>query len=330
MPVVLVGDIDRGGVIASIAGTHTILPAEDRQRIEGYLINKFRGDVSLFHDGLEAITRFTGWPSFGVLPHLDCVRRLPAEDSVALDRLTNSGGGEVKIVVPVLGKIANFDDLDPLAAEAGVSVVYLKKGDPFPQDAALVILPGSKSTIADRIEFAENGWDEGLHAHVRRGGQVIGICGGYQMLGRKIADPDGVEGSVGETDGLGLLDVETVLAGRKTVRNIDPQLAENGLLLSGYEIHMGHTTGPDCARPMILTANGPDGAVSADGRVMGCYLHGMFSSDAYRRHLLGGFGVEAGGNYRQMVEDSLDELAVAMERHLDVEGILTVAAAVRN
>ncbi|MCB1422541.1 MAG: cobyric acid synthase [Nitratireductor sp.] len=329
VPVILVGDIDRGGVIASIVGTHTILPEADRARIAGYLINKFRGDISLFDAGLEAISRFTGWPSFGVLPHLDCVRRLPAEDSVVLERLAASGSGGLKIVVPVLGKIANFDDLDPLAAEPGVELVYLKKGEAFPQDAALVILPGSKSTIADRIEFGTNGWDEGLHDHVRRGGQVIGICGGYQMLGRRIADPEGIEGNVREVEGLGLLDVETVLAGEKTVRNSEPQLAANGLPLSGYEIHMGRTDGTDCLRPMIHTIHGPDGAISADGRVMGCYLHGLFSSDAYRRHLLGGFGVEGGGNYRQRVEDALDELAEAMETHLNVEGLLKMALPVR-
>ena len=329
VPVILVGDIDRGGVIASIVGTHTILPEADRARIAGYLINKFRGDISLFDNGLEAIARFTGWPSFGVLPHLDCVRRLPAEDSVVLERLAASNGGGLKIVVPVLGKIANFDDLDPLAAEPGVELVYLKKGEAFPDDAALVILPGSKSTIADRIEFARNGWDEGLRNHVSRGGQVIGICGGYQMLGRRIADPDGIEGEVRQIEGLGLLNVETVLAGEKTVRNSEPQLTANGLALSGYEIHMGRTDGPDCLRPMIDTVHGPDGAISADGRVMGCYLHGLFSSDAYRRHLLGGFGVEGGGNYRQRVEDALDELAQAMETHLDVEGLLGTAKTVR-
>ena len=329
VPVILVGDIDRGGVIAAIVGTHAILPEADRGRIAGYLINKFRGDVSLFDAGLEAITRFTGWPSFGVLPHLDCVRRLPAEDSVVLERLASGKGGGLKVVVPVLGKIANFDDLDPLASEPGVELVYLKKGEAFPGDAALVVLPGSKSTIADRIEFADNGWDAGLRNHVARGGQVIGICGGYQMLGRGIADPDGIEGDVREIEGLGLLDVETVLEGEKTVRNSDPQLAANGLPLSGYEIHMGRSDGPDCRRPMIRTAHGADGAISADGRVMGCYLHGLFSSDAYRRHLLGGFGVESGGNYRQTVEDALDELAEAMEARLDVEGLLGVAQPVR-
>ncbi|MCB1415443.1 MAG: cobyric acid synthase [Nitratireductor sp.] len=329
VPVMLVGDIDRGGVIASIVGTHTILPESDRERIAGYLINKFRGDVSLFDAGLEAITRFTGWPSFGVLPHLDCVRRLPAEDSVVLERLAASNSGGLKIVVPVLGKIANFDDLDPLGAEPGVELVYLKRGETFPDDAALVILPGSKSTIADRIEFGRNGWDEGLRNHVARGGQVIGICGGYQMLGRRIADPGGIEGDVREVEGLGLLDIETVLAGEKTVRNSEPRLAANGLPLSGYEIHMGQTKGADCLRSMIETVHGPDGAISPDGRVMGCYLHGLFSSDAYRNHLLGGFGVEGGGNYRQIVEDSLDELAEAMETHLDVEGLLATARTVR-
>ncbi|MCB1387287.1 MAG: cobyric acid synthase [Nitratireductor sp.] len=328
LPVVLVGDIDRGGVIASIVGTHTILPQDDRGRIAGYLINKFRGDLSLFDDGLAAITRFTGWPSFGVLPHLDCVRRLPAEDSVALDRMMRGKGGGLKVIVPVLGKIANFDDLDPLAAEPGVDLVHLRRGEAFPEDAALVILPGSKSTIADRIEFRDNGWDQGLHAHVARGGQVIGICGGYQMLGRKISDPAGIEGAVREVEGLGLLDIETVLEGEKTVRNSAPRLAENGIPLEGYEIHLGRTEGPDCGRPVIISDRGADGARSADGLVSGCYLHGLFGSDGYRRHLLAGFGVESDGNYRAGVEAALDALAEAMEAHLDVDGLLRLAAPV--
>ena len=326
VPVVLIGDIDRGGVIASIVGTHTILPEEDRSRICGYIINKFRGDVSLFDDGLEAIRNFTDWPSFGVLPWVDAVRSLPAEDSVQLERLIGSGAGGVKIVVPVLGKIANFDDLDPLRLEPGVDLVFLRKGERIPDDAAMIILPGSKSTIADLSELRANGWAEQITAHARRGGQVVGICGGYQMLGRRVLDPDGTEGDVREMDGLGLLDIETRMDRQKIVRNSKPVSVEFDLPLDGYEIHMGKTSGPDCARPMIGTINGPDGATSADGNVRGCYLHGLFNSDAYRARMLERLGVEVTArNHLGEVERALDELAAAIEKHLDVEALLARA-----
>lgn len=327
VPVVLVGDIDRGGVIASIVGTHTILPEEDRDMIAGYLINKFRGDVSLFDDGLKAITDFTNWPSFGILPFIDAVGRLPAEDSVALDHLTASTHKSgVKVVVPVLGKIANFDDLDPLKSEPNVDLIFLRKGESIPHDAALVILPGSKSTIADMIEFRANGWENELQALVGRGGEVIGICGGYQMLGKTIRDPEGIEGEVRSVEGLGLLDIDTVLEGEKITRNSSPVSAEEGIALEGYEIHLGLSEGPDCARPMIRSDNGPDGAVSADGRVRGCYLHGLFGADAYRAAVLARIGVSGGGfNYLASVEDALDELAEHIEKHLDVDGLLQIA-----
>jgi len=331
VPVVLVGDIDRGGVIASIVGTHTILPEDDRAMIAGYLINKFRGDVSLFDDGLEAIKQFTQWPGFGVLPWVDAVRKLPAEDSVALDHISvGSSNGKIKIAVPVLGKIANFDDLDPLKNEPDVDLVFVRAGEKLPGDAALIILPGSKSTIADRIEFGKNGWDAHLAAHVERGGEVIGICGGYQMLGNSISDPDGVEGDIRQIEGLGLLDIDTVLEGEKIVRNSAPHLIDPDLPLEGYEIHIGRTSGEDCARAMIRTSHGLDGAVSENGKVRGCYLHGLFNSDAYRALLLSRFGVEAGGySYRQSVETALDELAEAMEKHLDVDGLLKIARTIR-
>jgi adenosylcobyric acid synthase len=330
VPVILVGDIDRGGVIASLVGTHVILPPEDRAMIAGYLINKFRGDVSLFDQGLREIGRFTGWKSFGILPHVEAVRRLPAEDSVALERLSAAGsGGRLRIAVPIMGRIANFDDLDPLAAEPEVELVFVRRGERIPPDSALVILPGSKSTVADMAELKANGWDGEILAHRRRGGMVIGICGGYQMLGRIIRDPDGIEGTQRSIEGLGLLDVETVMAGSKILRNSGAALASNGLPLSGYEIHMGRTAGADCASPMVRIDGRPDGAVSADGRVMGCYLHGIFGSDAYRAHLLGLLGAEAGSfSHRASVEEALDELAAGMERHLDVDGLLSAAAEV--
>jgi adenosylcobyric acid synthase len=329
VPVVLVGDIDRGGVIASLVGTHTILSDEDRATIKGFIINKFRGDVSLFDDGLTIVENYTGWPCFGVVPWLEAVGRLPAEDSVALEkiiRLQGAGGDKVKIAVPVIGHIANFDDLDPLMNEPGVNLVMVPAGQPLPQDAALVILPGSKSTIADLMAFRKNGWDVDLAHHIDKGGKVIGICGGYQMLGRMVCDPDGIESNVQKIDGLGYLDIETELEPHKTVRNVEGRYLAEDLPLSGYEIHMGNTIGPDCSRAMVEIAGRADGAISADGKVMGCYLHGLFTSDDFRRFVLGSIGVEAGSQtHTLMIDQALDELAIALETHLDVDGLLALA-----
>ena len=327
VPVILIGDIDRGGVIASVVGTHAILPETDRSMVAGYLINKFRGDVSLFDKGLEEITRFTGWRSFGVLPWVDAVRRLPAEDSVALDRIASESAGAFNIVVPALGKIANFDDLDPLVSEPGVSVTFLRKGDSFPQSYDMIILPGSKSTIADMQELRENGWEEPIKQFARDGGVIIGLCGGYQMLGQKIKDPHGLEGGVRETDGLGLLDVETVLLPEKTVKTSHPVSREFDCELAGYEIHMGETEGPDRERPMIEIDGRAEGAISPAGNVRGCYLHGLFGSDKYRKALLGQMGVSVSrdGTYLGEVEKALDDLAEALETHLDVDDLISTA-----
>ena len=327
IPVVLIGDINRGGVIASIVGTHTILPLNDRSLIAGYLINKFRGDVSLFDEGLKSITQFTNWPSFGVLPWVDVVKSLPAEDSVALDHMIDDGEGGFKVVVPVMGKIANFDDLDPLRSEPGVVVEFLKKGELFPDDANLVVLPGSKSTISDMIELQANGWDKALKAYAAKGGVIIGLCGGYQMLGKTIRDPKKIEGDVAEIKGLGLLDIETDLLAVKTVKNHESTSTEFGVELEGYEIHMGYSDGHDCSRPMVDLDGRLDGAISKEGNVRGCYLHGLFGSDAYRKALLKQLGFIAKGNviYKNVLEATLDELAEQMEVHLDVDGLLKLA-----
>ncbi len=314
VPVVLVGDIDRGGVIASLVGTHTILPPEDRAMITGYIINKFRGDVSLFADGITAVEGFTGWPCFGVVPFLKAASRLPAEDSVVLERLAGGSRAALKVAVPMLSRIANFDDLDPLAAEPQVELVFVRAGERIPVDAGLVVLPGSKSTIGDLEDLKRQGWDDDIAGHVHRGGRVIGICGGYQMLGTSVADPLRLEGERERVAGLGLLDVETVMAPEKTVRNSSAHSVDYGVPLSGYEIHMGRTEGPDCARPPVMIDGRADGASSPDGRIIGTYLHGLFGSDAYRARLLASFGIEGGGeNYRAGVEAALDEVAVELE-----------------
>ncbi|MGQ3291080.1 MAG: cobyric acid synthase [Shinella sp.] len=329
VPVVLVGDIDRGGVIASLVGTHAILPDEDCRMVTGYIINKFRGDVSLFDSGITEIGRFTGWPCFGVVPWLKQAARLPAEDSVVLERLAKGGEGALKVAVPVLPRIANFDDLDPLEAEPQVDLVFVRPGERIPNDAGLVVLPGSKSTIADLRDFRAAGWDKDLAQHMRRGGRVIGICGGYQMLGHRVTDPLGIEGNEREVEGLGLLAVETEMAPEKTVRNSTAHSLQYDVPLDGYEIHLGKTTGPDTMRPSVSIDGRADGAVSADGRVMGTYLHGLLSSDAYRAKLLADFGIEGGGfDYRKSVDEALDGVAAELEAVLDpvwLVGLLGVA-----
>ncbi|OYQ31405.1 cobyric acid synthase CobQ [Niveispirillum lacus] len=326
VPVILAGDIDRGGVIASLVGTHTVLDHADRAAIKGFIINKFRGDIRLFDDGLLDIARRTGWTSFGVLPFLAAAARLPAEDAVVLDQWRAGSGRHLRIAVPMLSRIANFDDFDPLRLEPSVSVTMVPPGRPLPLDADLIILPGSKATIADLAFFRAQGWDVDLHAHIRRGGRVLGICGGYQMLGRTIADPGGIEGPAGQVPGLGWLAVETVLTGSKVLRPVTGIGARGEGAFTGYEMHVGVTTGPGRDHPLLrIDGAGPEGAVSADGRIAGCYVHGLFSSDGFRAGFLSGFGAGSGLSYETAVDAALDECAAAVERHLDLDGLLAVA-----
>ncbi len=327
VPVVLVGDIDRGGVIASVVGTHTVLPLTDRQRIKGFLINKFRGDVSLFDDGIKTIEKMTAWQPLGVVPYFPQARRLPAED--VLDLQTGaSSSGSFTIAVPKLPRIANFDDLDPLASEPDVSVHLVEVGEPLPTNADLILLPGSKSTISDLEFLKAEGWDIDIAAHLRRGRPVIGLCGGYQMLGKRISDPDGVEGPVRSVAGLGHLDIETTLSRTKTTSPANGVHCASGLAIEGYEIHLGNTTGADCERPFAHIAGRADGAHSPNGLVCGTYMHGIFSADAFRVAYLQGFG-HAASDYRydQAIDQCLDELAQHLETHLDIAALLDIAYA---
>jgi adenosylcobyric acid synthase len=316
VPVVLVGDIDRGGVIASIAGTHTILDPADREMICGYIINKFRGDVSLFDGGIREIERFTNWPCFGVVPWLEAASRLPAEDSVTLERLARStaGTGGIKVAVPVLGRIANFDDIDPLKNDPAYEVRFIRSGESIPRDTKIVILPGSKSTIADIEGFRANGWERDLHELREAGAEIIGICGGYQILGRMVRDPLGIEGPVTEIRGLGLLDTETVMEPEKTVRNVHAISAAGNREVAGYEIHLGRTSGPDCTRPVAYIGERPDGATSADGKVWGTYLHGSLS------------GFLSIADTRQAADAALDEIADSLEAVLEKDFLLRFAS----
>ncbi len=327
VPVALAGDIDRGGVIASLVGTHLVLDEAERRRVKAFLVNKFRGDPRLFDEGVTAIVERTGWPCLGVVPFLPAAARLPAEDALDLARPSGDrGGAAVKVAVPVIARIANFDDLDPLGQEPEVELVFVRPGEALPGDADLVILPGSKSTIADLAFLRAEGWDIDLAAHLRRGGRVLGLCGGYQMLGRTIADPDGIEGPAGEVAGLGHLDVHTVLAGPKVTEPARGRHIASGAEIAGYEIHLGRTSGPDLARPLLrLTDGRMDGAASPDGRVQGCYVHGLFTADAFRRAYLAGFDAVSTLAYEAGIEIALDALANHVEAHLDLDAMLEIA-----
>ncbi|WJS85749.1 cobyric acid synthase [Paracoccus sp. TOH] len=320
VPVVLAGDIDRGGVIAQIVGTQAVIDPEDAAMIRGFLINRFRGDPALFDAGRTFIAGRTGWPDLGLVPWFPDAALLPAEDAVDLRRVSGTGG--LHIACPMLSRIANFDDLDPLAAEPGVRLTMVPPGQALPGNADLVILPGTKSTRGDLAFLREQGWDIDLCAHMRRGGRVLGICGGYQMLGRRVHDPEGHDGSPGSTPGLGLLDVETRMSPEKRLTRIEGTAL--GQPVEGYEIHMGRTEGPDCARPFAHIPE-PDGAVSPDGRVAGTYLHGLFSGDAFRAAWLAGFGTASALDYGAGVEDVLDRLAAHLEVHLDIDALFALA-----
>ena len=323
VPVVLVGDIDRGGVIAQMVGTRAVLDMPDAELIKGFIINKFRGDPTLFDDGYQMIAERTGWPGFGVLPYFPQAWRLPAED--ALDIAASTGSG-VKIACLTLSRIANFDDLDPLKAEPGVQVVMVCAGETIPTDAALVIIPGSKSTRGDLAYLRAQGWDIDLLAHHRRGGRVLGICAGYQMLGTSISDPQGIEGLAGTSAALGLLQVQTTMTQDKRLTRTNAIHAISGLPIEAYEIHIGRSEGPDCARPFARIDGRPEGAISEDGRVMGSYLHGMFSDDRFRAAFLRDLGiVVAPRSHAADIEATLNALAAHIEAHLDVAGLLGLA-----
>jgi len=369
VPVALVGDIERGGVIAQLVGTHALLSPGERARLVGYIVNKFRGDVALFDSGITAIGERTGMRCFGVVPFFAAASALPAEDSMALAhphppatsvagspspamrereksgadpcawplaRIAGEGvgarsatageGRRIKIAVPLLPRIANFDDLDPLRAEPLVELILVRPGTPLPRDAALVILPGSKATLADLAFLRREGWDIDILAHRRHGGHIMGLCGGYQMLGHHIADPQGSEGTPGEAPGLGLLEVDTVLGGAKLLGETTGTEIASGMPVRGYEIHLGTTGGPGLARPMLDLGGRPDGAVSGDGTVAGCYLHGLFASDPFRRAFLARLGVAGGAvAYEAMVESVLDRLADHLEQHLDLRALFAAA-----
>lgn len=323
VPVFLLGDIDRGGVIAQIVGTKAVIDPSDAELIKGFIVNKFRGDPRLFDAGYSTIESLSGWPGMGVIPAFDRAHLLPAED--AQDIRLHAQGKGLRVGWLVLSRLANFDDLDPLGAEDGIELVAIRPGEAIPGDLDLVILPGSKSTRGDLAFLRSQGWDIDLLAYYRRGGRILGICGGYQMLGRHVHDPHGFEGAAGSSEGLGLLDVETVLEGDKTLRLVQARHLASGQQMSGYEIHLGVSNGPDRLRPFAEIAGLPEGATSACGRVSGTYLHGLFGDDGFRAAYLAAMGAASTVQYEAQIEGVLDELAAHLERHLAIDAMLRLA-----
>jgi len=324
VPVVLVGDIDRGGVIASLVGTKAVIEPGDAAMIVGFLVNRFRGDPSLFADGMTRIAQQTGWAALGLVPYFADAQKLPAEDALGIPGRSASNGA-VKVAVLAYPRMANFDDFDPLRQEPGVDVGFLRPGEPIPGDTALVILPGSKATIADLASLREAGWDIDLKAHLRRGGHVLGICGGYQMLGRSVADPDGIEGAPGSVEGLGLIDAETVLGGDKVLVEVTGKTVAEGVPFKGYEMHVGRTTTK--ASPLLDLGDGrTEGAIDESGRIAGCYIHGLLADDRQRRHWLARIGAASSDlDYEAGIDATLDALADHLEKHVDCTRLLELA-----
>lgn len=341
--VILIGDINRGGVIASLVGSQVVLPEEDRRRIKAFMVNNMRGDPDLFADGMAFITQRTGWPALGLIPFYDALHWLPAEDREGLqDRFSSSATDAkdhcLKIMVPVLPGLSNFDDLDPLRYHSGVELVLLYPGERAPR-VDVILLVGSKTTQSDLTALRHYGWDKVIYEHVAQNRPVFGVCGGYQMLGRVISDPEGIEGSGGSLEGLGLLDMETRITATKRLEYVQGHFisypttiqAEDERALSlpfqAYEMHMGVSTGPDTSRPVVQLVKGRmDGAWSESGLVGGCYLHGLFANTEACQYLLKRWGVNGiAENFNDVIERTLDGWADHLEKHVDIESLLRCA-----
>jgi len=326
IPVLLAGDIDRGGVIAQIVGTHALLSESEKARTKGFIINKFRGDPTLFDEGLSILTQRTGWHNFGVIPFFRDAHKLPPEDAFSIQ----SGLKEyaaVNIAIPIISRISNYDDFDPLIAEPDVNVHMVKPGTPLPTGMDLIILPGSKATLADMQFLRDQGWDIDIASHIRQGGSVMGICGGYQMLGTQLFDPDCVEGELMETQGLGLLDFTTHLNGDKKLLEESGTEFLSNAHVTGYHMHLGVCSGPALKRPFLNLSSGPDGVISEDGQIMGSYLHGLFANDQFRENLINRFRThqQKTDRFELQIERTLDQLANHLEAHLGIDQLLEVA-----
>ncbi|MDH5547552.1 MAG: cobyric acid synthase [Gammaproteobacteria bacterium] len=320
-PVILIADIDRGGVFAHIVGTLALLSQSEQNRIKGFVINRFRGDIALLQSGLDWLEQKTGKPVLGVLPYLQDFF-LEAEDALPLPQQTSHGSKKFRIVVPVLPRISNHTDIDALRLRDDLDVQIIGPGRKLPE-ADLIILPGSKSVIDDLLWLREQGWDQAIQRHLRYGGKLIGICGGFQMLGKFIHDPHAIEGPTSSMEGLGFFDMETCLQPEKQLRNVSGHLAFSMAPVRGYEIHAGLSVGPALDYPAAILDTHNDGAVSSDNQILGTYLHGLFDEPQACASLLRwATYVDAPVfDYQQRRESDVQRLADMVEQHLDMEKI---------
>ena len=317
-PVLLVADINRGGVFAHLVGTLELLSPSEQARVKGFVINRFRGDIALLKPGLDWLEARTGKPVVGVLPYVMDLH-LEAEDGLD-QRQADKAEQVLNVVVPILPRISNHTDFDPLRLHPQVNLQFIAAGQAIPP-ADLIILPGSKSVRGDLAHLRANGWDKAIERHLRYGGKVLGICGGLQMLGQQLHDPLGLEGAAGSSPGLGLLEMSTVLEAEKQLRNVRGHLALEDAAVVGYEIHAGVTTGAALARPAVHLDDGRfDGACSPDGQILGTYLHGLFESPQACSALLRWAGLEnvEQVDYHALRERDIERLADLVENHLDV------------
>ncbi len=326
-PVIIVADIDRGGVFAHLYGTYELLSATEQARTRGFIINRFRGDKALLQGGLDWLEQKTGKPVLAVLPYIHNLH-IEAEDSLAVDQFANSDAGQhFKVVVPIYPRASNHTDFDALRMHPEVDCRLIRDVQHF-KGADLIILPGSKNTRGDLGWLKVSGWDAVIKRHLRLGGKVIGICGGYQMLGQAVHDPDGTESSPGSSEGLGHLAIETLLQGEKQLRNVQGHwLGEVGHIpVTGYEIHVGQTSGSDLAQPLMQLNTGPDGARNSEDTVMGSYVHGLFDEPKLLAELLRWAGLEhtQAFDYPALRAAQIERLADEVEAELPVEKIFNI------
>ena len=321
-PVIIVGDINRGGVFAHLTGTLDLLSESEQQRTLGFIINCFRGDISLLESGLDWLEERTNKKVFGVLPYLHGFH-LEAEDSVKIDQVIDNSQQPINIVVPVFPHISNHTDLDALRLHPQVNLQYVATDMDKP-NADLIILPGSKSVQGDLHWLLQQGWQEHINKHLRYGGKLIGICGGYQMLGNKLHDPHGIEGKAASMDGLGLLDFETTIEKQKELKLVEGQFCFDAAKVTGYEIHMGVSRGPALKNPAIQLIDKVDGVISDDDQIMGTYLHGIFDQTSALSSLLkwAGLNETTSFDYKALREQELDRLADEMKKHIDIDLLL--------
>ena len=328
-PVVIVADIDRGGVFAHLYGTLALLSPSEQKRVKGFIINRFRGDISLLTSGIDWLEEKTGKPVLGVLPYLHGLH-LEAEDAVADQQFTEESENTLRIVVPIITRISNHTDFDPLRLNPNIYIRFIRKGEKLPP-CDLIIIPGSKSTRTDLQFIRDNGWDNDIYKHLRFGGKVMGICGGYQMLGTQLHDPEGIEGAAGSSKGLGLVELETTIERDKQLHRVQGVLTIPGqqpAQITGYEIHAGLTKGSPLENsPLIQLENGRyDGVMAADGQIMGSYLHGIFEHSEACKAILEWAGLKGIQipDYNQVREDGINRIADAMEEHLDMNKVLEI------